>query len=173
MKKIIRKSIIISIVLAILVCLSGCAKKTSSFKIEKVEVKVYKNYSLDDLKSEIASSETDYEYFFEPDQEFTEDMGPYYRFFVQATPSFYTNGGQSYMVKDLGEYPENWMFLLNPFGISSRNCFLTFYQGDLSDEEVEKALRSVQFVYVYKDDEGKNCEHEFSIDDSAIFEYNE
>ena len=154
---------------------TGCDKKQEqTLKIDSTTVTVYKDHSVDDLNGELNDPEN-YTYFFEGEKKFIADQGTYYKFWIKANPNLkldeFSNGESSYMVKDLGQYADHWIYFSNPFGNHSQNCMLGFYQGELSDEDVEKALRSLNLLYVYKDKNNKNCDCAFSIDDNASIEY--
>lgn len=158
---------------AIASCAKG-KKQNQALKIDSTQITVYKDYSVEDLNNELNDPEN-YTYFFNEGTKFTEDQGPYYKFWIQVIPNLdfndYSSGESSYLVKDLGEYADHWIYFSNPFGNHSRNCMLSFFQGNLSNEEVEKALKSLDLVYIYKDKDKKNCDCSFSVNDNAAIEY--
>lgn len=173
MKK--NKRIISSISLSLILILtaSGCSNKTKAVKIDTVNVTAYKNYDFTELMNEL--NNPDNNTYLDNNTQLTEDLGPFYKFWISGVPNLdindFSNGEVSYLVKDLGEYPDHWIYFSNPFGTSSYECIMCFYQDDLTNEEVEKALQSLQISYLYKNKDDKNCSCDFTIDPNCEITY--
>lgn len=154
-------------------------KDNNKFGIKHIDVNVYSNYPIDEIKAETKNSDgiqNDYMVMIN-EQNIEENMGPFYKFWIQITPlsnpDSYREGRTRFLVSDFGDYADHWIFVQNPFGGDTESCALGFYQGDLSDEEVKKALYSVDLVYVYQNKKGINCDYHINISDDTVINFEE
>lgn len=146
------------------------------FKIKKLSVYVLENYNYEILQGEVNdASDDEYVILSAGEQKLTEDMGPFYTFAIQMIPTEqiqeYSSGMTKYIVSDYGEFADHWIYLQNPLGGNTNSCALAFYQGDLTNEEVKRALYSVKLIYTYTDFDGKNRDYNITIDETVPFTF--
>jgi len=174
--------IIVLIAVAVIsIILYTVNNKKNEFQINEVNVKVYADYPLEDIQSEIETGLTDesfnseYTILSAGKNVLTKEMGPFFKFWVNITLEESQQNNNSdisrFICLDYGEYVDHWIYLQNPFGGNSQGCALGFYKGDLSDEQVKEALYSVKLIYTYKDSEGKNCDSPVIINQDVPFSY--
>ena len=172
------KKIIILAVCLLLCCIvifiyRLCEKKNDEVKITKLWASVYTDVNYEDMKFLLSNAESS-EYFFRLPikKEITEDIAPFYRFMVCLHIDTYAYASSStFSVTDYGEFADNWFYRCNANGGGS-NCYeLGLYQGDLTEEEVKRAVYSIKTVYSYTDKNGKYHDIPIEFDSDTTINY--
>ena len=168
------------IILAICLLLCGIGlyiyrlytKKSNTLKITELWVDVFTDVTLEDMQFMLKYKDDDYglSYCSPEKYKITESMAPFHMIMIRLTADRYTPGA-TFSVTDYGEFADNWFYRYNVNGGGS-NCYeLGLYQGDLTEEEVKRAVYSIKTVYSYTDKNGKYHDIPIEFDSDTTINY--